>query len=150
VSRLTPQGRQGRGFGRYGAWKGLGYTLGPVLGGVLIAAGGYNLLFATLAVLGVTVAAWALLVLPIVPPLPRTRQTVADLARRLTSPGFVRPTLALAAATGALSVGVGFLPVIGAERGLGPLITGAGVAAGRGRRPVATPRRTRARRRSHR
>src|SRR6185369_4495636 len=101
VSRLTPQGRQGRGFGRYGAWKGLGYTLGPVLGGVLIAAGGYNLLFATLAVLGVTVAAWALLVLPIVPPLPRTRQTVADLARRLTSPGFVRPTLALAAATGA-------------------------------------------------
>jgi MFS transporter, DHA1 family, tetracycline resistance protein len=128
VSRLTPQGRQGRGFGRYGAWKGLGYTLGPVLGGVLIAAGGYNLLFATLAVLGVTVAAWALLVLPIVPPLPRTRQTVADLARRLTSPGFVRPTLALAAATGALSVGVGFLPVIGAERGLGPLITGAMVS----------------------
>jgi DHA1 family tetracycline resistance protein-like MFS transporter len=128
VSRLTPQGRQGRGFGRYGAWKGLGYTLGPVLGGVLIAAGGYNLLFATLAVLGVTVAAWALLVLPTVPPLPRTRQTVADLARRLTSPGFVRPTLALAAATGALSVGVGFLPVIGAERGLGPLITGAMVS----------------------
>jgi len=128
VSRLTPQGRQGRGFGRYGAWKGLGYTLGPVLGGVLIAAGGYNLLFATLAVLGVTVAAWALLVLPIVPPLPRTRQTVADLARRLTSPGFVRPTLALAAATGALSVGVGFLPVIGAERDLGPLITGAMVS----------------------
>jgi len=128
VSRLTPQGRQGRGFGRYGAWKGLGYTLGPVLGGVLIAAGGYNLLFATLAVLGVTVAAWALLVLPIVPPLPRTRQTVADLTRRLTSPGFVRPTLALAAATGALSVGVGFLPVIGAERGLGPLITGAMVS----------------------
>ncbi len=128
VSRLTPQGRQGRGFGRYGAWKGLGYTLGPVLGGVLITAGGYNLLFATLAVLGVTVAAWALLVLPTVPPLPRTRQTVADLARRLTSPGFVRPTLALAAATGALSVGVGFLPVIGAERGLGPLITGAMVS----------------------
>jgi len=128
VSRLTPQGRQGRGFGRYGAWQGLGYTLGPVLGGVLIAAGGYNLLFATLAVLGVTVAAWALLVLPTVPPLPRTRQTVADLARRLTSPGFVRPTLALAAATGALSVGVGFLPVIGAERGLGPLITGAMVS----------------------
>ena len=41
VSRLNPPGSQGRGFGRYGAWKGLGYTLGPVLGGVLIAAGGY-------------------------------------------------------------------------------------------------------------
>ena len=35
------------------------------------------------------------------------------------------PPFTLAAATGALSVGVGFLPVIGAERGLGPLITGA-------------------------
>ena len=125
VSRLTPPGAQGRGFGRYGAWKGLGYTLGPLLGGVLIAAGGYDLLFATLAGLGVAVAGWAQAMVPGVAPLPRTRQTVADLARRLTSPGFVRPTLALAAGTGALSVGVGFLPVIGADRGLTPLITGA-------------------------
>jgi MFS family permease len=125
VSRLTPPGGQGRGFGRYGAWKGLGYTLGPLLGGVLITAGGYNLLFATLAALGVTVAGWAMVMVPGVAPLPRTRQTVADLVRRLTNPGFVRPTLALAAATGALSVGVGFLPVIGADRGLGPLVTGA-------------------------
>jgi MFS transporter, DHA1 family, tetracycline resistance protein len=125
VSRLTPPGGQGRGFGRYGAWKGLGYTLGPLLGGVLIAAGGYNLLFAALTVLGVAVTGWAMVMMPGVAPLPRARQTVADLARRLTSPGFVRPTLALAAATGALSVGVGFLPVIGAERGLGPLVTGA-------------------------
>ena len=39
VSRLTAPGQQGRGFGRYGAWKGLGYTLGPVLGGVLITWG---------------------------------------------------------------------------------------------------------------
>ena len=62
-SRLTPAG-QGRGFGRYGAWKGLGYTLGPLLGGVLIAVGGYTLLFATLAVLGVAVAGWAVLVVP--------------------------------------------------------------------------------------
>jgi MFS family permease len=125
VSRLTPPGGQARGFGRYGAWKGLGYTLGPLLGGVLIAAGGYNLLFATLAVLGVAVAGWAMAMVPGVAPLPRTRQTVADLARRLTNPGFVRPTLALAAATGALSVGVGFLPVVGADRGFGPLATGA-------------------------
>jgi MFS family permease len=59
VARLTPNTGQGRGFGRYGAWKGLGYTLGPVLGGVLIAVGGYPLLFTTLAVLGVVVAGWA-------------------------------------------------------------------------------------------
>jgi MFS family permease len=145
VSRLTPQGGQGRGFGRYGAWKGLGYTLGPVLGGVLIAAGGYNLLFATLAVLGAGVAGWALLAVPGVALLPRARQTVADLARRLTSPGFVRPTLALAAATAALSVGVGFLPVIGAGRGLGPLVTGAIVSVLAAAAALVQPRAGRAR-----
>ena len=145
VSRLTPPGGQGRGFGRYGAWKGLGYTLGPLLGGVLIAGGGYDLLFATLAVLGVAVAGWALLTVPEVPPLPRTRQTVADLARRLTSPGFVRPTLALAAATAALSVGVGFLPVVGAGRGLGPLVTGAIVSLLAAAAALIQPRAGRAR-----
>src|SRR5690349_405682 len=36
VARLTPETGHGRAFGGYGAWKGLGYTLGPVLGGVLI------------------------------------------------------------------------------------------------------------------
>jgi MFS family permease len=125
VARLTPEAGWGRGFGRYGAWKTLGYALGPVLGGVLIAAGGYSLLFATLAILGIVVAGWAVAVVPAAPPLPRARQTVADLARRLSSAGFLRPTLALAAATAALSVGVGFLPVLGAARGLGPLATGA-------------------------
>ena len=145
VSRLNPPGSQGRGFGRYGAWKGLGYTLGPVLGGVLIAAGGYPLLFATLALLGVAVAGWALLMVPTVAPLPRARQTVADLVRRLTSPGFVRPTLALAAATGALSVGVGFLPVIGAQRGLGTLVTGAIVSVLAAAAALVQPRVGRAR-----
>jgi len=145
VARLTPNTGQGRGFGRYGAWKGLGYTLGPVLGGVLIAVGGYPLLFTTLAVLGVVVAGWAVLVVPAAPPLPRTRQTVADLVRRLTSPGFVRPTLALAAATAALSVGVGFLPVAGAGRGLGPLATGAIVSLLAASAAVIQPRAGRAR-----
>jgi DHA1 family tetracycline resistance protein-like MFS transporter len=145
VSRLTPPGSQGRGFGRYGAWKGLGYTLGPLLGGVLIAAGGYSLLFATLAVLGVAVAGWALLMVPGVPPLPRARQTIADLARRLANPGFVQPTLALAAATGALSVGVGFLPVVGAGRGLGPLVTGAIVSSLAAAAALVQPRAGRAR-----
>jgi MFS family permease len=145
VSRLTPPGAQGRGFGRYGAWKGLGYTLGPLLGGALITVGGYNLLFATLAVFGVAVAGWAMVMVPGVAPLPRARQTVADLARRLTSPDFVRPTLALAAATGALSVGVGFLPVIGAERGLGPLVTGAIVSLLALAAAVVQPRAGRAR-----
>jgi MFS family permease len=145
VARLTPQAGWGRGFGRYGAWKGLGYGLGPVLGGVLIAVGGYSLLFATLAGLGVLVAGWALAVVPAVPPLPRTRQTVVDLARRLTSAGFVKPTLALAAATAALSVGVGFLPVLGATLGLGPLATGAIVSLLAATAALIQPRAGRAR-----
>lgn len=128
VARLTPQAGWGRGFGRYGAWKSLGYALGPVLGGVLIAVGGYDLLFATLASLGILVAGWALAVVPTVAPLPRTRQTVIDLARRLTAAGFITPTLALAAASAALSVGVGFIPVLGAARGFGPVATGATVS----------------------
>jgi MFS transporter, DHA1 family, tetracycline resistance protein len=122
VARLSPETRHGRAFGGYGAWKGLGYTLGPLLGGVLITIGGFTLLFATLAVLAAGVAVWAVLVVPVVPPLPRARQTVVDLARRLTRPGFLLPTGALAAATACLAVGVGFLPVRGA--GLHPVVIG--------------------------
>ncbi|MFC4943838.1 MFS transporter [Pseudonocardia sp. GCM10023141] len=128
VARLSPGTRHGRAFGGYGAWKGLGYTLGPVLGGVLITLGGYTLLFATLGVLAVAVAVWAALAVPTVAPLPRTRQTVLDLARRLSTGSFLRPTVALTGATAALSVGVGFLPVAGAGYGLGPLATGAAVS----------------------
>jgi MFS family permease len=128
VARLTPTTGHGRAFGRYGAWKGLGYTLGPLLGGVLISVGGFTLLFITLAMLAVVVAVWAAIVVPPLPALPRARQTVLDLGRRLTQPGFLRPTVTLAATTAALSVGVGFLPVRGAAVGLGPVGTGAVVS----------------------
>jgi MFS family permease len=128
VARLSPGKRQGRAFGGYGAWKSIGYTLGPLLGGVLITVGGFSLLFGTLAVLALAVTGWVLLVVPAAPPLPRTRQTVLDLARRLTHPSFLRPTAALAGTTAALAVGVGFLPVTGAAAGLGPLATGAAVS----------------------
>ncbi|GHE83833.1 hypothetical protein GCM10017786_13840 [Amycolatopsis deserti] len=128
VARLSPAARQGRAFGGYGAWKGLGYTLGPVLGGVLITVGGFGLLFGVLAGLAVLAAVWAALAVPAVPPLPRERQTVVDLARRLGRASFLGPTATLAAATGALAVGVGFLPVTGAAAGLGPLATGAAVS----------------------
>jgi MFS family permease len=128
VARLSPHKRQGRAFGGYGAWKSIGYTLGPLLGGFLITVGGFTLLFATLAVLALAVTGWALTAVPATPPLPRTRQTVVDLARRLSRPGFLRPTAVLAGTTAALSVSVGFLPVTGAAAGLGPLATGAAVS----------------------
>ncbi|GAA4846465.1 hypothetical protein GCM10025787_30770 [Saccharopolyspora rosea] len=123
VARLSPGSRHGRAFGGYGAWKGLGYALGPVLGGALITVGGYSALFAVLAALALAVAGWAVLVVPALAPLPRSRETVLGLLRRLTDGGFLRPTATLAGATAALAAGVGFLPVVGL--GLGPLVTGA-------------------------
>ncbi|MEU3985839.1 MFS transporter [Streptomyces sp. NPDC026672] len=128
VARLNPAAERGRAFGGYGFHKSVGYTLGPLLGGVLVWAGGLRLLFAVLAVLGAAVACWAALAVPAVPPLPRTRQTVLDLARALADPAFLVPTAALAGATAALSVGVGFLPVTGRAAGLGPVATGAAVS----------------------
>ncbi len=128
VARLNPAAKRGRAFGGYGFYKSIGYTLGPLLGGVLVWAGGMGLLFAVMALLGAGVALWAALAVPAMPPLPRARQTVLDLARRLSAPAFLTPTAALAGATAALSVGVGFLPVSGAAAGLGPVATGAAVS----------------------
>lgn len=127
VARLAPGG-QGRAFGSYGMWKGLGYALGPLLGSALVALHGYSLLFAVLAALGLTVAAWTALAVPAAPPLPKQRQTIADLTRRLSAPTFLGPTAALAGATAALSVGVGFLPVLAHDAGLGTLISGVTVS----------------------
>ena len=128
VARLNPAAKHGRAFGSYGFSKSIGYTLGPLLGGVLVWAGDLRLLFLVLTVLGLADAGWAVLAVPAVPPLPRSRQTVLDLARRLAEPVFLGPTAALAAATAALSVGVGFLPVLGRAAGLGTIATGAAVS----------------------
>lgn len=128
VARLTPKGLHGSAFGTYGFYKSLGYTLGPLLGGVIVWTGGLTLLFAVMAALAVVVAIWATVVVPALAPLPRARQTVVDLARRLADRRFLGPTAALAASTAALSVGVGFLPVAGVDAGLGPIATGAAVS----------------------
>lgn len=128
VARLNPQAKHGRAFGSYGFYKSIGYTAGPLLGGALVWLGGLTLLFAVLVVLAGAVAAWAWVSVPTVPPVPKTRQTLVGLARRLTDGAFVRPVAGLAAATGALSVGVGFFPVSGAADGLTPVATGAAVS----------------------
>ena len=128
VARLTPKGLHGSAFGTYGLYKSLGYTLGPLLGGVIVWTGGLTLLFAVMAALAAVVAIWATVVVPALAPLPRARQTVVDLARRLADRRFLGPTAALAASTAALSVGVGFLPVAGVDAGLGPIATGAAVS----------------------
>lgn len=128
IARVGPPRRSGRAFGSYGAWKSLGYTAGPLLGGALVAFGGYPWLFGVLAALAVPVLVWAALAVPGPDPLPRNRQTLADLARRLTDRGFLPPTIALAASAAALSCAVGFLPVVGLHAGLTPVVTGAVVS----------------------
>jgi MFS family permease len=128
IAQLHPRAKHGRAFGSYGFYKSIGYTAGPILGGLLVALSGLSLLFAVMAVLAAVVAVWTIAAVPAVAPQPRTRQTLADLARRLSDASFLRPTIALAAATAALSVGVGFLPVSGAAAGLGPVATGAAVS----------------------
>ena len=128
IARLHPNGKQGRAFGSYGSFKSIGYAAGPVVGGLLVWGGDLRLLFAATALLAVVVLVWAACCVPTVAPLPRTRQTVLDLARRLGDRSFLTPTVALAAAAAAMSVGVGFLPVSGALAGLGPVATGAAVS----------------------
>jgi MFS family permease len=113
VARLNPAARHGRAFGSYGFWKSLGYAGGPLLGSALVWAGGLPLLFAVLTALPLAVAGWVAAAVPSLPPLPRTRQTLLDLTRRLGDGAFLRPGAALAASTAALSVGVGFLPATG-------------------------------------
>lgn len=121
VARLTDGSSRGRYFGRYGSWKSLGYALGPVLGAVLVVWGGMPALFWALAVIGVVAAAWVAFAVPSVPVLPRKRVTLVDLGRELVAPGFLVPTLVLAATTGALAVAVGFLPLLGRQLGLDTL-----------------------------
>ena len=128
VARLSDGSRHGRVFSSYGAFKSLGYALGPILGAVLITTGGYPALFIALTVLAVAVTAWAALAVPTLPPLPRRRQTVLDLARRLGSADFLHPTVTLASATAALAVGVGFFPVLAIEAGMSLIVTGAAVS----------------------
>lgn len=121
VARLTDDSTRGRYFGRYGSWKSLGYALGPLIGAVLVVWGGMPALFWALAVLGLVAAAWVLFAVPSVPVLSRKRVTLVDLGRELIAPGFLVPTLVLAATAGALAVAAGFLPLLGREAGIGTI-----------------------------
>jgi MFS family permease len=129
VAAAGAKGKRGSGFGGYGGAKGLGYLAGPLGGGLLVAAGGYTLLFTTLAGVAVVVATWAAASVHHRPPQPRSRETLAALARRISDPAFVRPVAVLAASTAAFSAAVGYLPVFGRHAGLGPVATGAAVSA---------------------
>jgi MFS family permease len=117
VARLAGPGQTGRYFGRYGSWKGLGYTLGPLLGAGLIALGGLPLLFIALSVTAAITAVWVLIDLAPIPPLPRPRYTVIDLAKQAFDRTFLIPTLALATSTAVLGAAIGFLPALAVDSG---------------------------------
>jgi MFS family permease len=123
VARLAGPAAAGRYFGKYGSWKGLGYALGPLLGAGLIWLGGFPALFIVLAVSAAATAGWVALTIPGMPVLARPRYTVADLARQLADRSFLLPVAALAVATGALGVAVGFLPLLGTRLGLNALVS---------------------------
>ncbi|MGO2430983.1 MFS transporter [Glutamicibacter arilaitensis] len=101
VARMSGK-NTGRYFGHYGAWKTLGYVTGPLLGALLIHFGGFPALFAAMAVISLVASLWVWRSMPALPVLPKTRYTIKDLARQTMEPGFLMPTLVLAAATGAL------------------------------------------------
>ena len=112
VARLNPNASHGKAFGSYGFFKSIGYTLGPLIGGVIVWLGGLPALFVVLTVVAAVTAVWAAVAVPAVPPLPKTRQTVVDLARRLADRTFLAPTAALAAGYGVLAVLVALLPTV--------------------------------------
>lgn len=128
VARLAGPGAAGNHFGKYGSWKGLGYVLGPLLGAGLIWIGGFPALFLTMAVIAAAAALWVGISMPALPILPRPRYTITDLVHQSTQRSFLIPTMALAGATGALGVAVGFLPLLGSEFHL-PLIASMAVVA---------------------
>jgi DHA1 family tetracycline resistance protein-like MFS transporter len=122
------QGGHGGSFGSYGMVKGVGYLFGALLGGALVVAGGYSLLFGLLALVAVAVGVLIAVRIPAVPTVSKPRETLIGLALRLTRPSFLGPVATLGAATAALSAGVGFPPVAGARDHLGPIATGAAVS----------------------
>jgi MFS family permease len=125
VAALGGRKRTGRLFGGYGGAKGIGYLLGPIAGGALVVAGGYPALFSTLAVIAICTAAAIFALVPGTRPVPRASAAAPGLGRQLTSAAFLQPVLLLAAATAALSAGVGFLPVLAGQHHLGPIAAGA-------------------------
>ena len=113
VATLGGTKRTGRLFGGYGGAKGIGYLLGPVAGGALVLAGGYQLLFAVLGAVALVATLAVARLVPEMAPVRRPRSGLVDLVRRIRKPSFLQPVLLLGAGTAALSEGVGFLPVLG-------------------------------------
>ncbi|WP_135355289.1 MFS transporter [Mycolicibacterium sp. NCC-Tsukiji] len=123
---LTRWSRSGpsRSYGGYRTWKAAGYALGPLLGGIVVAFSGPPALFMLLAILTAAVVAWAAVAVPMIDTAVAASESMTDLVRSLLSASCLRPALALGAGAAAVSISLGFLPVLAAHQGLGPLASG--------------------------
>jgi MFS family permease len=128
VARMAGPASAGRFFGRYGSWKSLGFASGPIIAGALIGTTGFSALFIVLAVASGGTALWVAISTPKLPVLPRQRYSARDLARQLGDRRFLMPVAALAVASGAVGVAVGFLPLAGSRLGLPALVSVGAVA----------------------
>ncbi|MBF4588712.1 MFS transporter [Curtobacterium sp. VKM Ac-1395] len=124
VARIAGKQRLGRYFGRYGAWKSLGYVAGPLIGIVLVQTLDIRALYIALALLAGTAAAWVAVAMPALPVQPRPRYTVVDLVRQTADRSFLVPTMLLATTTAVLGVAIGFLPLLANRLDL-PAVVGA-------------------------
>ncbi|WP_433786787.1 MFS transporter [Actinomycetospora sp. CA-101289] len=128
VARLAGPERLGRYFGRYGAWKSVGYVLGPLLGIGLNHWLGIQAVYVALGALAAAGGLWVAIAMPTLPVKPRPRYTLLDLVRQTTERGFLIPTLLLATTTAILGVATGFFPLLAVRLGLHPLAGAAAVA----------------------
>lgn len=124
VARIAGKQRLGRYFGRYGAWKSLGYVAGPLIGIVLVQALDIRALYIALGLLAAAAAVWVAVAMPALPVQPRPRYTVVDLVRQTADRSFLIPTMLLATTTAVLGVAIGFLPLLANRLDL-PAIVGA-------------------------
>lgn len=130
----------GRSFGGYGAAKGLGYVTGPVVGGGLVAWGGFELLFGVVAVAALSVAVMAIRAVPSTPVPVRQREGRRAAVRRISRAEFVLPTVALAAGAAALGAAIGFIPARVVSLGRSTILSGAAVSVMAAVTAVAQPR----------
>ena len=128
VARLAGKERLGRYFGRYGAYKSIGYVLGPLIGVAIAHWLNITAVFVAMAAVAAVAAAWVIVGMPALPVIPRPRYTLVDLVRQTAERGFLIPTAVLAASTAVLGVAVGFIPFLATDLGLPPLVGPAAVA----------------------
>jgi EmrB/QacA subfamily drug resistance transporter len=131
ITTAMPSGRLGRGIGAQGTAQALGLALGPAVGGLLLALGGWRLLFVVNVPAGLvgTVAGWLLL--------PRSR----DLAprTRFDWPGLGLFVPAVSALLLALSLGAGGQLGMPASLALAAITVAAALGFLRHERRVAAP-----------